>query len=82
MDRVPVSDLCDEHRLQPAVFDRWQKAFFENGTAAFERWDDGRTRKLEKENAGLKAKLAQKDEGNSFLCGCPEPRTPVADDEL
>jgi transposase len=28
-------DLCEEHSLQPTVFYRWQKEFFENGAAAF-----------------------------------------------
>jgi len=28
---VPISDLCDELGLQPTVFYRWQKEFFENG---------------------------------------------------
>jgi transposase len=36
LDKVPVSDLCEEHRLQPTVFYRWQKEFFENGSAAFQ----------------------------------------------
>ena len=36
MDRVPVSDPCDELGLQPTVFYRWQKEFFENGAAAFQ----------------------------------------------
>ena len=31
---MPVSDLCDEPGLQPTVFYRWQKEFFENGAAA------------------------------------------------
>ena len=31
LDKVPVSDLCEELGLQPAVFYRWQKEFFENG---------------------------------------------------
>jgi transposase len=35
-DKVPVSDLCDELGLQPTVFYRWQKEFFENGAAAFQ----------------------------------------------
>ena len=35
LDKVPVSDLCEEHGLQPTVFYRWQKEFFENGAAAF-----------------------------------------------
>ena len=35
LDKVPVSELCDELGLQPTVFYRWQKEFFENGAAAF-----------------------------------------------
>ena len=35
LDKVPGSDLCDELGLQPTVFYRWQKEFFENGAAAF-----------------------------------------------
>jgi hypothetical protein len=33
---VPVSELCDEQRLHPTLFCRWQKAFFENGAPALE----------------------------------------------
>ena len=36
LDQVPVSELCEEHGLQPTVFYRWQKEFFENGAAAFQ----------------------------------------------
>jgi transposase len=31
LDKVPVSDLYEELGLQPTVFYRWQKEFFENG---------------------------------------------------
>jgi transposase-like protein len=62
LDGVAVSDLCDEHGLNPTVFYRWQKAFFENGAAAFERRSDVRERKLEQENEALRTKLARKDE--------------------
>ena len=34
LDKVPVSDLCEELGLQPTVFYRWQKEFFENGASA------------------------------------------------
>ena len=37
IDRVPVSDLCDEYQLSPTLFYAWQKIFFENGASAFER---------------------------------------------
>ena len=36
LDKVPVSELCEEKGIRPTVFYRWQKEFFENGTAAFE----------------------------------------------
>ena len=36
LENEPISKLCDELSLQPTVFYRWQKEFFENGAAAFE----------------------------------------------
>jgi transposase len=33
IDRVAISDLCDEYRLLPSIFYAWQKLFFENGAA-------------------------------------------------
>ena len=62
VDKVQVSDLCDEYGLNPTVFYRWQKEFFENGAAAFERRTDGRERKLQEKVTALTAKLAHKDE--------------------
>ena len=62
IDKVPVSDLCDEQGLHPTLFYKWQKEFFENGSAAFEHGKDGRQRRLEKENKSLKVKIAHKDE--------------------
>lgn len=63
LEQKPVSELCDEYGLQPTVFYRWQKEFFEHGAAAFERNKNGSAdKKLEKQNAQLKAKLAHKDE--------------------
>ena len=37
LEKEPISNLCDELGLQPTVFYRWQKEFFENGAAAFEQ---------------------------------------------
>ena len=62
IDKVPVSDLCDEQGLHPTLFYRWQEEFFENGAAAFERVKDGKERRLEKEVKALKVKIAHKDE--------------------
>ncbi len=36
LEHEPISKLCDEAGLQPAMFYRWQKEFFENGAAAFQ----------------------------------------------
>src|SRR4051794_35307157 len=36
LDKEPISKLCDELGLQPTVFYRWQKEFFDNGAAAFQ----------------------------------------------
>jgi transposase len=36
LDKVAVFDLCEELGLRPTVFYRWQKEFFENGSAAFQ----------------------------------------------
>jgi len=65
-----VSDLCEEEGLKPTVFYRWQKEFFENGSAAFERQGRGRNEKervYEKRIAALEAKLRRKDEVLSEL---------------
>ena len=37
VENVPVSDLCDELGVHPNQYYGWQKQFFENGAAAFER---------------------------------------------
>src|SRR3984893_14584899 len=37
VEGVPISGLCDERGLQPNVFYRWQKEFFENGAAVFQQ---------------------------------------------
>ena len=36
VDRVAVSEVCEEYPLQPSVFYDWQKRLFENGAVAFE----------------------------------------------
>jgi transposase-like protein len=66
VEKRPISDICDEIGLNPNVFYNWQKQFFENGAAAFEKSGDKRkdsqTYKLQQENARLKSRLANKDE--------------------
>jgi transposase-like protein len=66
VEKRPISDVCDEIGLNPNVFYNWQKQFFENGSAAFEKAGKGRnnsqTKKLLEKVAKLQAKLANKDE--------------------
>jgi transposase-like protein len=62
VEGVPISDLCDEGGLQPTVFYRWQKEFFENGAAALQQ--RGRTRHQPEQEriAYLEKKIQTKDE--------------------
>jgi transposase-like protein len=62
IDRVPVSDLCDEHQLSPTLFYLWQKQFFEGGTAAFERKNGPSESQHLRTIAALREKLQRKNE--------------------
>jgi transposase-like protein len=64
VDKVPVSDLCDEYGIQPSVFYGWHRQLIENMGAALEangKRADTRAAQLERENEALRAKLAKKD---------------------
>jgi transposase-like protein len=65
LDKLPVSQVCDKHGLNPTAFYRWQKEFFENGAAAFEGrrpGGDAKARQLEERIEFLQAKCVRKDE--------------------
>ncbi|MBM4040273.1 MAG: transposase [Planctomycetes bacterium] len=62
LEKVPVSDLCDQNHLNPTLFYRWQKEFFENGARAFEHDNGSEVRRLQDQNEALTTKLAHKDE--------------------
>jgi transposase-like protein len=63
IDGVPISQVSEKHRIQPSLFYGWQKIFFENGTAAFERQPSHSRFSLEpKRIAYLEQKLQRKDE--------------------
>jgi transposase len=63
IDRVPISDLCDEYDLYPTQFYAWLKEFFESGHTVFDNGrkskavEDAKDQKIEK----LEAKLQRKD---------------------
>lgn len=67
LEKKPVSDICEEHRINPNLFYRWQKEFFENGAVAF---TVGKTRKNDTRDAriaDLEHKLVDRDEGLAEL---------------
>lgn len=67
VEKVPVSDLCEELRIQPTQFYRWQQIFFENGTAAFDRLAKARPSADQERIAALEQKLNRKHEVLSEL---------------
>jgi transposase len=62
VEGVPISDLCDERGLQPTVFYRWQKEFFENGAAAFQQRGRPNHQPEQERIAYLEKKIQTKDE--------------------
>ena len=67
LDKVSVSDLCDEYQLQPTIFYRWQKEFFENGAASFEKSNSRQAKAEQRQIQRLEAKLQTKNEVLSEL---------------
>jgi transposase len=66
----PISEICDEHGLAPSNFYNWQKTFFENGAAAFERDRAPRPRGSGSDQqrvAQLEARLKRKEEVIAML---------------
>ena len=66
---MPISELCEKHHIHPTLFYQWQKTFFENGVAAFER-ERPRSQSLGKEQDKinrLETKLKDRDEALAEL---------------
>lgn len=63
IDKVPISQLCDELKLQPSVFYYWQTQLFERAPVALSspKPATSREQKLEERIAFLEAKLQKKD---------------------
>jgi transposase-like protein len=62
VEKVPVSDLCEELKLQPTVFYRWLKEFFEHGAAAFRHSSDQESKRDKQRIVLLEGKLRSKNE--------------------
>ena len=70
VDKVPISNLCDEYGLQPSQVYYWQAQLFEHGASIFKR-KPGRQSQAESAKdrtiSQLQLKLAQKNEVISEL---------------
>ena len=62
LEKERISKLCDELGLQPTVFYRWQKEFFENGAVAFEQQSRTNHSADQERIAYLEKKIQTKDE--------------------
>ena len=65
LEKVPVSELCDQHGIAPSVFYHWQRELFENAASTFAR-NGGRPKKADRVKEQriefLEAKVRRKDE--------------------
>lgn len=67
VEKVPISDLCDEFGIHPTQFYNWQKQLFENAAPIFERRTNSANERRQKDAqakkiADLEAKLQRKNE--------------------
>ena len=67
LEQKPISDICDQYNLQPTVFYRWQKEFFENAALAFNKNKNKAVKRYEKKIKDLEDKLTRKNEVLSEL---------------
>ena len=59
---IAVSQICEENQLQPTVFYRWQRQFFEQGATAFKKDQNKERARLEKKIEKLEEKVIKKNE--------------------
>jgi len=69
IEKIPVSEICEQHKLQPTVFYHWQKQLFENGGAVFSNGgkEKAKPNGQEQKIAQLEQKLQRKAEVLSEL---------------
>jgi len=82
IEKVPISEVCDKHGLQPTVFYQWQRKLFEDGAGLFDPRSSSsagsaaasgsssrRPSAQARKIEALQAKLRQKDEVLAELMG-------------
>ena len=60
LEKVPLSDLCDEFGFQPTQYYNWQKQLFENGAVVFERRPNQANQR--RQESALSQKVARLEE--------------------
>jgi len=72
IEKMPISEVCEKHGLQPTMLYQWQKKLFEEGVAVFDqprrkssRQQAAEARKIE----ALEAKVTEKNEVLAELMG-------------
>ena len=66
LEKVPISDFCEQHKLQLKVYYRWQKQFFEHESRTFDGVKN-KDRSKEDKILALEQKLQTKNEVLSEL---------------
>ena len=63
VEKVPVSDVCDQAEVQPSLFYIWQRQLFENAETALDgrKGTSGQEKALAARVAELEAQLAKKE---------------------
>jgi transposase len=62
VEKVSLSQICEEYDLKPTVYYRWQKQFFEQGATVFQTARNGEVSRLRRQVAALEEKVTRKNE--------------------
>jgi transposase-like protein len=71
LEKLPISDVCQKHQIQPTLFYLWQKKLFEEGASVFDAKAPGPRQQTAEARriAALEAKLTRKNEVMAELMG-------------
>jgi transposase-like protein len=71
LEKVPLSEVCRKHEIQPTLFYLWQKKLFEDGASVFESRAASTRQQADEEKkiAAIQSKLQQKNEVLAELMG-------------
>ena len=69
IEKIPISDVCQKHDLQPTLFYLWQKKLFEEGAVVFETKAASTRQQNAEAQKALETKVRQKNEVLAELMG-------------